>query len=64
MHSSKTKYYGACLDPGSQTSLIGYKLSKAYCESIGVKFKTKHTNGSFRFGDVTYKSLENWQSKY
>lgn len=50
-------WQGACLDTGSQRTVIGERQARAYCKYIGCKFKLQASRTVFRFGVNRQKSM-------
>ncbi len=50
-------FQGACLDTGTQQSVIGRRQARAYCKHHQLKFKLKPSHTRFKFGDGTYSPL-------
>ena len=48
---------GACLDTGTQRTIIGLAQAKAYCRFSGNKFKPKPSPIHFRFGNDSQASI-------
>jgi len=53
----RSKWNGACVDTGAQRTVIGLSQARAYCRFMGVKFKPKANNNSYRFGVDQQDSL-------
>ena len=51
------KWDGACLDTGTQQTVVGLAQAKAYCRFTGTKFKAKPSPMHFRFGNYSQASL-------
>jgi hypothetical protein len=53
----RVQWNGACLDTGSQRSVIGLRQAMAYCKYSGVKFERKPNGNFYRFGVGKQESL-------
>lgn len=48
---------GACIDSGTQKTVVGLDQDKAYCNSAHLLFSTRKNNNWHSFGSAMYKSL-------
>lgn len=49
--SNQGKWYEACLDTGTQTTVASYRQAKAYCNFMKTEFKLVKSGDKYKFGD-------------
>ena len=54
---NKSKWHGACLDTGAQSTVIGLEQAKAYCKFMETEMNLNPSENRFRFGDNSQRSL-------
>lgn len=55
--SNQRKWYGACLDTGAQTTVIGLQQAKAYCKFMNITYNLRKNKNKYKFGDDKQNSL-------
>jgi hypothetical protein len=57
LYRPRTIFHGACIDTGTQKTVIGIHQAIAYCHMIGIPFNPRRSPLSFRFGSDFQRSL-------